>query len=74
MKGQNTIGILEIERDASNSDLTADDYKQMLWSHLVVSRKHRKVINKVARQLNVYPHPPNVYEAICNYLFSNIAI
>jgi ABC-type metal ion transport system substrate-binding protein len=66
--------LMDIEMDAANSSLTAEEYTSMLWSNLVVSKTHKKTVNKVAKSLNVYPRGPEVYEALVNHLFAGIAV
>lgn len=68
------FSLMDIEMDAANSTLTAQEYTSMLWSNLVVSKAHKKTVNKVAKALNVYPRGPEVYEALTNHLFAGIAV
>ena len=65
------ITLLELEYKASNSDYTQEDFKTALWHELVV-KKNRKQVNQFSKDLNIYPHPANVYHALLGYFFSHI--
>lgn len=67
------LSFITIEMDAAQSELTAEDYTFCLWVYLV-NKKNKKSVNKLAKELNVYPTPANVYEAVKNALFYGIAI
>lgn len=67
------MSMLEIEMDASKSELTAEDYTSCIWIW-ALNKKNKKALNKLARELNVFPAPANVYEAVCAELFKGIAI
>lgn len=73
-KSNPAFSLIDIEMDAAKSTLTAQEYTSMLWSNLVVSKSHKRTVNKVARELNVFPRGPEVYEAITNHLFAGIAV
>lgn len=68
------FSLIDIEIDAAKSTLTAEEYTSSLWRNLVVSKVHKKTVNKLARELNVYPRGPEVYEALTNHLFAGIAV
>lgn len=69
-----SFSIIDIELNAATSLLSYEDYRQMLWSNLVCDKKNMPTVRKIAKELNVYPKPVNVYEEIINYLTQGIAI
>ena len=67
------ITYLIIEEDASRSNLSVEDYTLSIWIWLL-KKSNAKNMRSLARELNVYPKPSNVYSAILEQLFSGIAI
>ena len=65
--------LLEIEMGAANSNMPITEFKSCLW-HWCLYSKNKAKVNKLARQLNVYPKPANVWHAILEYLFEGTAI
>ena len=68
--------LLQIETIAANSNSSCDDFFTGLWSGLVVSKDatNKKIMRKLAKELNVYPRGANVYAELRNYLLNGIAI
>lgn len=65
------FSLLDIEMIASRSTDTIEVFTDGLW-HLVVANKNKKQVNKLAKDLNIYPHPANVYQGVKNYLVGHI--
>lgn len=67
------ITYLIIEEDASRSNLSVEDYTLSIWLW-VLNKANAKNMRLLAKELNVYPKPANVYSAILEQLFAGIAI
>lgn len=67
--------LLELEMKLSNSLLTYDEFTFSLWS-MCISKlpEHKKQVRQFAKELNIYPKGANVYTAIINHFFNNIAL
>jgi len=65
--------LLEIEMDATTCDLLVTDYTFIFWC-FCFNKKNKAKINKLARELNIYPRPVSVYHAVLGYLFEGTAI
>jgi len=65
--------LLEIETGAANSNMPVNEFADCFW-HWVMYKKNKAKVNKLAKELNIYPKPANVYHAVLEYLFKGIAI
>lgn len=65
--------LLEIETGAAKSEMLVTDFTDCFWNWLLYPKNKRKV-NKLARELNIYPTPANVYTAVLERLFDGIAL
>jgi len=71
MKNKITLFHLELEINEKDfiGKLAVEDYKDYLLSNLIL-RANKRHVNSLARELNVYPKPHNVTDAIIQY-FTN---
>lgn len=67
------ITMLHIEADASQSELTAEDYTFALWIWLL-KKESKANVKALAKELNVFPAPQNVYQAVTEKLFAGITV
>jgi hypothetical protein len=65
--------LLDIEKGATNSEMLVTEFTDCFW-HWCLYPKNKAKINKLARELNIYPKPANVYQAVLERLFDGIAI
>lgn len=65
--------LLDIEIGASKSDMLVTEFKDNLWLWCM-SKQSKAKVRKLARELNIYPAPANVYYHILKYLFAGTSI
>lgn len=68
---KNKITLLQIEANASNSLLTEEEYSLALWVFLL-KKENKKNVSSLAKTLNIYPTPANVYYEIMKELTGHI--